>query len=121
MIGDFCVKDDLEIRDYILSIREKLDMKVDSKEFLDNYLNNYYNESFMTKIIWVIDNKITLSEFIIYQSINNFYLSSFYSFISIINEYPKYKASLERIEDIFNIKEEVFDSSNYYTNYNLNF
>lgn len=51
LIGDFCVKDDLEIRDYILSIREKLDMKVDSKEFLDNYLNNYYNESFMTKII----------------------------------------------------------------------
>ena len=51
LIGDFCVKDDLEIRDYILSIREKLDMKVDSKEFLDNYLNNYYNESFMDKII----------------------------------------------------------------------
>ena len=51
LIGDFCVKDDLEIRDYILSIREKLDMKVDSKEFLDNYLNNYYNNSFLDEVI----------------------------------------------------------------------
>ena len=88
-------------------------------------LKNIINSIFIVLLlhlgtILVIDNKITLSEFIIYQSINNFYLSSFYSFISIINEYPKYKASLERIEDIFNIKEEVFDSSNYYTNYNLN-
>lgn len=88
-------------------------------------LKNIINSIFIVLLlhlgtILVIDNKINLSEFIIYQSINNFYLSSFYSFISIINEYPKYKASLERIEDIFNIKEEVFDSSNYYTNYNLN-
>lgn len=89
------------------------------------YLKNIINSIFIVILlhlgtILVINNEITLSEFIIYQSINNFYLSSFYSFISIINEYPKYKASLERIEDIFNIKEEVFDSSSYYTNYNLN-
>ena len=89
------------------------------------YLKNIINIIFIVILlhlgtILVINNEITLSEFIIYQSINNFYLSSFYSFISIINEYPKYKASLERIEDIFNIKEEVFDSSSYYTNYNLN-
>ena len=69
--------------------------------------------------IFVIANKITLSEFIIYQSINNFFLSSFYNIISIINEYPKYKVSLERIEDIFTIKKEVFDASFYYNNYKL--
>ena len=50
-IGDFCVKDDIEIRNYILSICEKLDMKVDSKEFLDNYLNNYYSDFFLNKVI----------------------------------------------------------------------
>ena len=69
--------------------------------------------------IFVITGSITLSEFIIYQSINNFLLSSFYHFTAIINEYPKYKVALERIEDIFTIKEEMFDSGFYYNNYRL--
>ncbi len=69
--------------------------------------------------IFVITGSITLSEFIIYQSINNFFLSSFYHFTAIINEYPKYKVALERIEDIFTIKEEMFDSGFYYNNYRL--
>ena len=59
LIGDFCVKDDLEIRNYILNIREKLDMKVDSKDFLNSYLNYYYNDSFLDKVISSYTNLLT--------------------------------------------------------------
>lgn len=68
---------------------------------------------------FIIKGKITLSEMIIYQSILSFYLSSFKSIIDLINDYPKYKTSIERIEDLFTIKEEVFEGSNYYIGYNL--
>lgn len=47
LIDEVCVKDDKEIRDYILNIRSKLDMKVDSSTFLDTYLDNFYSDSFL--------------------------------------------------------------------------
>lgn len=47
LIDELCVKDDKEIRDYILNIRSKLDMKVDSSTFLDTYLDNFYSDSFL--------------------------------------------------------------------------
>lgn len=43
LIGDFCIKDDTEIRNYIISISNKLDMKYDKEEYLKNYLNNFFN------------------------------------------------------------------------------
>ena len=51
MINDLCVKDDLEIRKYILNIRQKLDMKVDSSAYLENYINDYYNDTNISKIV----------------------------------------------------------------------
>ena len=38
MINDLCVKDDLEIRKYILNIRQKLDMKVDSSAYFTSFV-----------------------------------------------------------------------------------
>ena len=57
LISDFCVKDDLEIRDYILNIRTKLDMKVDSEDYLNKYLDTYYNN---INIDNLVSNYITL-------------------------------------------------------------
>ena len=51
LISDFCVKDDTEIRDYILKIREKLDAKVDSEKYLQEYLDSYYSDSNMNNIV----------------------------------------------------------------------
>ncbi len=51
LINELCVKDDKEIRDYILNIRSKLDMKVDSSVFLDNYLGNFYNDTFLDNLV----------------------------------------------------------------------
>lgn len=109
----------LKYKKYLESIYS-LSIITDANNFLKNIVNSISTVVLLYfGTILVISNKISLSEFIIYQSINNFYLSSFHNLISIINQYPKYKVSLERIEDIFNIKEEVFDSSSYYNNYSL--
>ncbi len=109
----------LKYKKYLESIYS-LTMTNETSKILKNNINNIAMVILLYfGTIFVIANKITLSEFIIYQSINNFFLSSFYNIISIINEYPKYKVSLERIEDIFTIKKEVFDASFYYNNYKL--
>ena len=51
MIDSFCVKDDLEIRNYILNISNQLDLRSDKKEYLSNYLNNYFKEDKLDKDI----------------------------------------------------------------------
>ncbi len=43
LISDFCTKDDPEIKKYILSINNKLDMKYDKISYLNNYIENNYN------------------------------------------------------------------------------
>lgn len=53
LIGDFCIKDDKDIRKYILSIGNKLDLKSDKKKYLKNYLNVMFDEK---KIEEDIDN-----------------------------------------------------------------
>ncbi len=51
LINDFCIKDDDEIRKAILSIYNKLNMKYNKVEYLNNYLDYFYSDTF-------IDNKI---------------------------------------------------------------
>lgn len=51
LINDLCVKDDTEIRSYILNLRKKLDMKVNSNEYLNKYLEIYYNESYLQGLV----------------------------------------------------------------------
>ena len=41
LIGDFCVKDDKEIKSSILDINQKLDLKYDKQTYLENYITNY--------------------------------------------------------------------------------
>jgi len=62
LIGEQCVKDDTDIRKYILSIRNKLDMKVESNAYLKSYVSNYYCESniniFIKEYLNLLENKI---------------------------------------------------------------
>ena len=41
LIGDLCVKDDTQIRKYILSIDEKLSLKIDKDKYIENYKQNF--------------------------------------------------------------------------------
>lgn len=43
LISDFCIKDDKEIFDSILSIYSKIDLKYNKNEYLDNYINEYFD------------------------------------------------------------------------------
>lgn len=44
LITDFSLRDDKEIKKYILSINDKLDLKYDKKDYLDDYLEVFYNK-----------------------------------------------------------------------------
>ena len=43
LIDDFCSKDDTEIRKSIIDISNKLDLRYDKEEYLNNYVETYYN------------------------------------------------------------------------------
>ncbi len=45
LIGDFTVKKDDDIKEYILDIFDKLELKYDKKDYLDNYIESYYGNS----------------------------------------------------------------------------
>ena len=51
LIKDFCIKDDNEIKNMILRISDKLDLKANKKEYLENYINNYYSDAFINNTI----------------------------------------------------------------------
>jgi ATP-dependent helicase/nuclease subunit A len=44
LIGDFCVKDDQSIKNYLLKINEKLEMRYDRDDYLENYINTFFND-----------------------------------------------------------------------------
>ncbi|MBO5414881.1 MAG: ATP-binding cassette domain-containing protein [Bacilli bacterium] len=67
----------------------------------------------------VINNNMSLGQLIVYQSILNFLNLSINNIIDLVHEYPNYKISRERVEDLFNIKKENFLGSSYYSNCNL--
>ncbi len=87
LIRDFCIKDDEEIKKYILSISSKLDLKYDKEEYLKNYLDNFYNDNYIeysvTQFTDLIKKKISLinnnlndiSSFVDSDYLNRFYES----------------------------------------------
>lgn len=68
---------------------------------------------------YVIKEKISLSNLIVYQSFYSYFSSSFYNVISLLEEYHTYKVSLERVEEIFMINPDEFRNSYYYLSYCL--
>ncbi|MDD6879003.1 MAG: UvrD-helicase domain-containing protein [bacterium] len=51
LIYDFCIKDDKEIKKYILNINSKLDLLYDKKDYLDNYISEFYSDDNIGKSI----------------------------------------------------------------------
>lgn len=51
MISDLCSKDDREIRDYVLSLNEKLSLRIDKKDYLEKYLEKFYTVENINKLL----------------------------------------------------------------------
>ena len=96
MIKDFCVKDDNDIRKYILSISNKLDLLSNKEEYLKRYIDIWFSDD---KIINDIDNYYKL----INNKINN--IKNLVNEISYIdNEFAN------RINDSLNL---LYDADGY--------
>lgn len=50
-ISDFCYKDDDEIKNQLLKLYKKLELKIDAIPYLENYINNTYNDETINQSI----------------------------------------------------------------------
>ena len=64
LINDFCLKDDKQLKKYILKLNNDLDLRTDKITFLKNYISNYYSDEF-------INNSFIEYENILINKINN--------------------------------------------------
>ena len=69
---------------------------------------------------YVIREKITIANLIIYQTFFSYYHSSFFNFLSVIEEYSSYKIALNRVEELFLITTDNFNNNYFYLPYQLN-
>jgi len=64
LIKIFCTKDDKDIRNYVLSISNKLDLLSNKEDYLKGYLSNYFNEDKINNdiklYVKLIDDKLSL-------------------------------------------------------------
>ena len=49
LIQDFCLKDDQELKDYILNIYKKIELKYDKEEFINTYIEQAYSKENINK------------------------------------------------------------------------
>jgi len=126
LISDFCVKDDDEIKKYIINISSKLDLKYDKKEYLEKYLECFFNEKkvnddinlfvdlLKNKIKLINNNLDKISSFVdsdyldlLYQELDGLLNASTYD--KILTAFPIKLPNLPRgsEEDAKRIKEEI--------------
>ena len=68
---------------------------------------------------FVIRNKLTLSNLIIYQSLINYCVGSYLNIINVISAYNNFKVSLDRVEELYMLEEENFSNNYFYLPYGL--
>lgn len=55
MVGDFCVRDDDNLRSSVLSIANSLELRWDLEEYLDNYISSYYKDETINSFLFQYD------------------------------------------------------------------
>jgi len=103
LITDFCVKDDEDIKKYILNINDKMDLVMDKELFLNNYIDTYYNNSFIDEKINEYNN-IILSKLDRIISLGHELLSvaedKFYDKVLVIVNKLENASSYEEIKEV---------------------
>lgn len=98
--------------------------KLNNLFLISSFLNNLLKEIFTIGVlvmgaILIIENKFSVGNLIVFQSLLGYYLSAYQGVLSLYKEYHKYKISKARIEDLFMIKQENFNCLEYFNKYNL--
>lgn len=75
LINDFCLKDDKEIKKLILNLNNKLDLKYDKLEYLNNYIETYYSEESINNNLLEYENLLLNNIEIIKDNLSNLSLS----------------------------------------------
>ena len=76
LIDDFCLKDDEELKKYILNLYNKISLKYDKKKYLEEYFNDYNVEKYVEDYLNLIKNKQnTLKELI--SNLSNYFENEF--------------------------------------------
>ena len=58
LINDFCTKDDINIKEFIINLSNKLDLLIDKESYLDNYLQDNYNDKYINDLLLEYTNLI---------------------------------------------------------------
>ena len=58
LINDFCLKDDEELKSYVLNVYKKIELKYNKTKYLDTYFDNISTSEFINDYINLINNKI---------------------------------------------------------------
>lgn len=106
LINDFCVKDDEDIKKYILNINDKMDLLMDKKSYLNSYIDVFYDDSYIDEKFNEY-NKIILDKFEKVKDLGRELLSvsedKFYDKVLVIinnmeqaNSYEEIKVSLNQ-------------------------
>lgn len=93
-INDYCIKDDKDIFEFILNINNKLDLKTDKREYLDNYINIKYDEVNIDRDI-------------------NDYVNEILKLISSINDYLGYIDDSEYLEKMYDVLMPLLNAKDY--------
>lgn len=71
MIDDLCIKDDSDIKQYILDIDNKLNLKIDKNDYIINYIDTYFSDKKINddilKYVGLIKQKIDEIKRIMYE------------------------------------------------------
>lgn len=94
LIKEYTIKDDKEIFQFILNINNKLDLKTNKREYLDNYISTKYDNDNIDKDIYD-------------------YVKVILDLISNIREYLEYIDDSDYLEKIYLILNPLFESNNY--------
>ncbi len=102
LINDLCIKNDNDLRSFIISLNKKLDLIYDREEYVRNYEVNFYSEdsldNFFNEYVNILLNKLNnvdnlLNEFSDVEDIDTFFIN--YAGIKSINSYVEIKLFLD--------------------------
>lgn len=105
LITDFSLRDDKEIKQYILSISDKMDLRYDKEKFLNEYIENFYNQEMTNRRVVeyekILFEKIKQIEYLLKEielSIDGEYYQKFLGVISPLLEASNYNEIKERLD-----------------------